>query len=81
MDFKNAFKTVNWKQIKSALADIRIYGNLASLFENYVSGSTFWHEMDEVSKEYTIAKGALKDWVIGPMQWNVRYNGLLAIPG
>lgn len=75
LDISNAFNSMPWKTIKDALRKKGISPYLRRVIENYLSERTITWGAEGKEKPMTV--GVPQGSVLGPVLWNIAYDGVL----
>lgn len=75
LDISNAFNSMPWKTIKDALRKKGISPYLRRVIENYLSERTITWGTEGKEKPMTV--GVPQGSVLGPVLWNIAYDGVL----
>lgn len=79
LDIKNAFNTANWEVIVDALSRMGIPEYLLAIIKDYFRDRILIYDTDKGTKQYQISKGVPQGSVLGPLLWNVMYDGVLRL--
>ena len=81
VDVKNAFNTASWRLIVQKLENKGISTYLIRLVDSYLKDRTvILRDSENRSEEMKISQGVPQGSVIGPMLWNILYDGVLEVP-
>ncbi|GBP74000.1 hypothetical protein EVAR_76675_1 [Eumeta japonica] len=76
LDIRNAFNSANWDCIMRALEEKNIPNYLYRVVASYFTNRVLKYDTGKGPKEYRITVGS----VLGPLLWNIIYDGLLKVP-
>lgn len=79
LDIKNAFNTARWNTIVDAIKAMKVPEYLIRLVANYLSNRVLCCETTEGHSEFTLTGGVPQGSVLGPLLWNVMYDGILRL--
>lgn len=79
LDVKNAFNSANWEKTIQALRYLNIPQYLMSIIQDYFRNRVVLYDTDDGLMEYVVTGGVPQGSVLGPLLWNVMYNGILQL--
>lgn len=79
-DVKNAFNSAYWPHIIRALEIKNTPPYLVKIISSYLSDRVLIYDTDEGPQNYAITGGVPQGSVLGPLLWNVLYDGILRLP-
>lgn len=79
LDIRNAFNSADWVQIRRSLIKMKSPYYLTRIVENYFENRQLTYHTDDGPKYYNISAGVPQGSVLGPLLWNLMYDGVLRL--
>ena len=79
LDIKNAFNSARWNRIMEVLERMKVPWYLRNMVASCFSDRILKYDTEEGPKEYRVTGGVLHGSVLGPLLWNIMYDGLLQL--
>lgn len=80
LDISGAFDSAWWPEVLRVLREWRCPNNIYRLIRNYFRGRRVTLKARNGEVEKTITKGCPQGSVVGPLLWNVLFDGFLRLP-
>ena len=79
LDVKNAFNSARWKNIFTALSQMRVPAYLLRIISSYFCDRVLEYSTDDGPETFEVTAGVPQGSVLGPILWNVMYNKILGL--
>lgn len=79
LDVKNAFNSASWNHIMRSLERMRVPLYLCKIVGDYLDCRTLSYSTENGDKWHNITRGVPQGSVLGPLLWNIMYDGILRI--
>lgn len=79
LDVKNAFNSANWTFIMRELIKMTTPYYLTRILADYFKNRRLRYDSEDGDKYHDVTKGVPQGSVIGPLVWNLMYNGVLRL--
>jgi len=79
LDIRNAFNSIGWTEVMSALNILEVPNYLRQIFNSYFQGRTAETQAGNNNVEVQVTCGVPQGSVVGPLLWNVAYDSVLRL--